>query len=111
MQRLKGCPFAVFSNQIRSSHLFSDLEQLISAENEISSAIQDWVEIFSTYLKTNPIRKKTHLSEKQIRSFARKIIILYEGSIQVYFMTGKEEYLEEFRSSLLLLGEFYKNTL
>ncbi|WP_165778851.1 TetR/AcrR family transcriptional regulator [Leptospira perolatii] len=108
MHRLKGCPFAVFSNQIRSSNLFSDKKQLHSAENEVSNTIQDWEEIFSAYLRTNPIQKKSVLSEKQIRSFAKKIIILYEGSVQVYFMTGKEEYLDEFRSGLLLLAEFYK---
>ncbi|WP_165780253.1 TetR/AcrR family transcriptional regulator [Leptospira saintgironsiae] len=110
MYRLKGCPFAVFSNQIRSSHLFSNNEQLNSAENEIGNVIQDWEEIFSAYLRTNPIQRNSGLSEKQIRSFARKMIIAYEGSVQVYFMTGKEEYLEEFESSLLLLGEFYKKT-
>ncbi|TGK00313.1 TetR/AcrR family transcriptional regulator [Leptospira langatensis] len=106
--RLWGCPFAVFANQIRSSQLFSDKEQLTNAEEEIEETVQDWEEIFASYLRTNPIRRKSPLSEKQIRSFAKKILILYEGSIQLFFMTGKEEYLDEFRSGLLFLGELYK---
>ncbi|AOP33072.1 hypothetical protein A0128_03880 [Leptospira tipperaryensis] len=105
--RLRGCPFAMFANQTYSSHLSLNEEQLRSAESEIKEVVLDWEEIFSSYLRTNPIKKNQVLSNAQIQSFARKIVILYEGSVQVYFMTGREEYLKEFQESLLLLGEFY----
>ncbi|MBM9575892.1 TetR/AcrR family transcriptional regulator [Leptospira sp. 201903070] len=105
--RLKGCPFAMFANQTFSSPLSLEEKQFADANRQIREVVCDWEEIFSSYLRNSTTGKKDTLSETEIQSFVRRIVILYEGSIQVYFMTGREEYLKEFQESLLMLGKFY----
>ncbi|MCE9597474.1 MAG: TetR/AcrR family transcriptional regulator [Spirochaetia bacterium] len=101
---VSGCAFALLYNQTLISRSRSTEAIFLP---EIQGGIQDWETIFFEYLMENLKRKRkarriSSREETSLRQWARRMVLLYEGALQAYAMTGKEIYFEDLRDCLLM---------
>ncbi|TGK12895.1 TetR/AcrR family transcriptional regulator [Leptospira fletcheri] len=85
-----GCPVANFANQ---THDEPELQELTG------EFIRRWTELFETYLrKTFPDTNRDKISRT-----TESILLYYQGTMQVYGMTGDPKYLQKLERELLRL--------
>ena len=90
--RYSGCPFLSFSSQTLSNRgVF---------QNNLREIMQGWVMLLEDYLN-----RYLSGTGKQRNSpgalYAKRIILIYEGTVQTYLATGDVEYLEGLEAEFL----------
>ncbi|MBW0434496.1 TetR/AcrR family transcriptional regulator [Leptospira yasudae] len=86
-----GCPIARFLNSVEEKN--EDFE--LVAEK----ILHGWIQIFESYFESE--KKKGNLdSSLDCHAAAKKILKLFQGSSQLFRITGKTEYLQELKGEM-----------
>lgn len=85
--RFYGCPVANFRNQLDNS------EETLAAN--VGTIIDAWIDRIAAYL-TDEQRAGRFPRKRNSRATAVAIMKIYQGSVQLYRMTGNARYIESF---------------
>ncbi|BDA77527.1 TetR family transcriptional regulator [Leptospira kobayashii] len=87
-----GCPFANFSAQ--------SLEEKSIFQEQLQTVIKEWILVFETNF--DKWKEKKYISPNLNSSVcAKKSLVIYEGNIQLFLITGNKSYLESIESDFL----------
>ncbi|WP_039941792.1 TetR/AcrR family transcriptional regulator [Leptospira alexanderi] len=87
-----GCPIARFLNSVEERN-----ERFELVADKI---LRCWIQIFESYFEDE--KKKGHLdSSLGSLSAAKKILKLFQGSSQLFWITGRSEYFRELKMEML----------
>ncbi|WP_411823820.1 TetR/AcrR family transcriptional regulator [Leptospira sp. 'Mane'] len=92
-----GCPFANFSAQ--------SLEEKNIFQEQLQTVIKEWILMFEKNF--DRWKKDKFISPNLSSSLcAKKSLVIYEGNIQLFLITGEKSYLDSIESDFLdLIGE------
>lgn len=95
--RFAGCPFANFSIQtLRDKHLF---------EERIQSFVKNWEETLIVFIKRLQSDGKLN-PYSDPGKIAKKIILIYEGSVHTFLMSKDMSYLDLAEEEMLQISKF-----
>ncbi len=83
----RGCPFANFVNQ---THV-----QRADFLPDVARSIHMWRRLLARYVRG--------LGDRDPRRTAERMIVMFEGAVQIYVMTGEERYIDFLETELLRL--------
>ncbi|WP_061249453.1 TetR/AcrR family transcriptional regulator [Leptospira alstonii] len=87
-----GCPIARFLNSVE--------ERNEEFELVAERILHNWIQVFESYFESE--KKKGHLdSALNSLSAAKKILKLFQGSSQLFRITGKHEYFQELKTEMV----------
>ncbi|WP_244894544.1 TetR/AcrR family transcriptional regulator [Leptospira alexanderi] len=87
-----GCPIARFLNSVEEGN-----ERFELVADKI---LRCWIQIFESYFEDE--KKKGHLDPSlDSLSAAKKILKLFQGSSQLFWITGRSEYFRELKMEML----------